>query len=173
MANLYGTNSPLSLTTILQKKVQFSLLGGTLFDGESVHGHPSHRRLARLVCRNGQSDLDLLGVNHVLSRFLPFAAAHRRVLPPVDKRVEIKVSNSGFLFYQWKWLKGKQTSKFSKSRYNFSQKSTVVPGFRALGPSTALSALNPGSALNRGTTLFNNLEIFNCQLMVDLKNLIS
>ena len=27
------------------------------------------------------------------------------------------------------------------------QESTVVPGFRALGPSTAKSALNPGSAL--------------------------
>ena len=47
---------------------------------------------------------------------------------------------------------------------------TVVPGFRALGPSTALGALNPGSALNRGTTLINNLEIVNSHLMVDLKN---
>ena len=46
---------------------------------------------------------------------------------------------------------------------------TVVPGFRALGPSTALGALYPGSALNRGTTLINNLEIFNSKLMVDLK----
>ena len=27
------------------------------------------------------------------------------------------------------------------------QSTTVVPGFRALGPSTAKSALNPGSAL--------------------------
>ena len=76
--------------------MQFSLLGGTLFDGESVYGHPSHRRLAGLVCRNGQSDLDLLGVNHVLSGFLPFAAAHRRVLPPVDKRIEIKVVTQAF-----------------------------------------------------------------------------
>ena len=47
---------------------------------------------------------------------------------------------------------------------------TVVPGFRALGPSTALGALNPGSALNRGNTLINKLEIVNSQLMVDLKN---
>ena len=30
---------------------------------------------------------------------------------------------------------------------------TVVPGYRALGPSTALSPLNPGSALNPGTTV--------------------
>ena len=28
---------------------------------------------------------------------------------------------------------------------------TVVPGFKALGPSTTLCALNPGSALNPGT----------------------
>ena len=48
---------------------------------------------------------------------------------------------------------------------------TVVPGFRALGLSTALDALNPGSALNQGTTAFNNLEIVNGQLMVDRKNL--
>ena len=80
------------------KEMQFSLLGGTLFDGESVYGHPSHRRLAGLVCRYGQSDLDLLGVNHVLSRFLPFAAAHRRVLPPVIKTHRNRRCNSGFLF---------------------------------------------------------------------------
>ena len=107
MANLYGTNSPLSLTTILQKKVQFSLLGGTLFDGESVYGHPGHRRLSRLVCRNGQSDLDLLGVNHVLSGFLPFAAAHRRVLPPVDKRMGIEVVTQAFSLPKMKMTQSK------------------------------------------------------------------
>ena len=53
---------------------------------------------------------------------------------------------------------------------NGNQNGTVVPGFRALGLSTALSALNPGSALNQGTTSFNNLKIVNGQLMVDRKN---
>ena len=33
------------------------------------------------------------------------------------------------------------------------QGNTVVPGFRALGPSTAQSALNPGSALFPGLDL--------------------
>ena len=35
----------------------------------------------------------------------------------------------------------------------------VFPGFKALGPSTALSALNPRSALNPGTILLSYMEI--------------
>ena len=48
----------------------------------------------------------------------------------------------------------------------------VVPGFKALGPSTALSALNPGSAQNPGTNSLSNKEIV-CKLKVDLNNTIS
>ena len=47
--------------------------------------------------------------------------------------------------------------------------STVVPGFRALGPSTTLCALNPGSALNPGTILLSYKEIV-FKLKVDLNN---
>ena len=38
--------------------------------------------------------------------------------------------------------------------------STVVPGFRALGPMTALSALNPGSAL------FQILDLVHFELQI-------
>ena len=43
-------------------------------------------------------------------------------------------------------------------RFVFALSSTVVPGFKALGPSTALSAINPGSALNPGTAILQNKE---------------
>ena len=36
---------------------------------------------------------------------------------------------------------------------------TVVPGFKVLDLSTAKSALNPGNALNPGTTILRYLEI--------------
>ena len=47
--------------------------------------------------------------------------------------------------------------------------STVVTGYRALGPSKALSALNPGSTLNPGTILLSYMEIVS-KLKVDLNN---
>ena len=50
--------------------------------------------------------------------------------------------------------------------------STVVPGFKELGPSTALSSLNPRSALNQGTLLLSHMEIVFI-LKVDLNNPIS
>ena len=46
---------------------------------------------------------------------------------------------------------------------------TVVNGYRALGPSTALSALNTGSALNPGTILLSCMEIVS-KLKVDLND---
>ena len=46
---------------------------------------------------------------------------------------------------------------------------TVFPGFKTLGPSKALGALNTGSALNTGTTKLIDLEIVS-KLKVDLKN---
>ena len=46
---------------------------------------------------------------------------------------------------------------------------TVVPGYKALGSSMALSALNPGSALNPVPILLSCLEIVS-KLKVDLNN---
>ena len=46
---------------------------------------------------------------------------------------------------------------------------TVVPGYRALGPSKALSALNPGSTLNPGTILLSYMEIVS-KIKVELHN---
>ena len=46
---------------------------------------------------------------------------------------------------------------------------TVVPGYKALGPSTALSALNPGSTLNPGTILLSYMEIVS-KIKVELHN---
>ena len=41
----------------------------------------------------------------------------------------------------------------------FLERNTVVPRYRALGLSTALSALNPGSALNPWSFLLSCMEI--------------
>ena len=49
--------------------------------------------------------------------------------------------------------------------------STVVPGFKVLGPSTALSAVNPGSALNPGTFSLRYREIV-FKHKIDLNNTI-
>ena len=50
-------------------------------------------------------------------------------------------------------------SVFKVTRITYIEVDTVVPGFKALGPLTALSALNPGSALNLGTNLLSYMEI--------------